>query len=139
MSTPPAPAFRTTNPPALGEPLGSYSQILEAPAGSALVFLSGQTPRRDDGSIPSDFAQQAELVWQRIATALQAVDLTPAHICRVVTYLTDASDAPTHARIRSHYLGSARPSSTGVVVPALFHPDYRIEVEVTAARPPGSP
>lgn len=134
--TPPA-AFclRTHNPPALGAPLGSYSQILEAPPGSALVFLSGQTPRREDGSIPDSFDEQAELVWQRIGTALHAVGLDSSHICRVATYLTDAADAPAHARIRARHLGEARPASTGLVVAALFHPAYRIEVEITAARP----
>lgn len=127
--------LRTSNPPALGAPLGSYSQILEAPPGSALVFLSGQTPRREDGSIPESFDEQAELVWQRIATALRAVGLDCSHICRVVTYLTDAADAPAHARIRSRHLGAARPAATGIVAAALFHPGYRIEVEITAARP----
>lgn len=129
------PLFRLSNPPALGQPLGSYSQILEAPAGSALVFLSGQTPRREDGSIPASFDEQAEQVWQRIGTALRAVGLDCGHICRVVTYLTQAEDAAAHARIRSRHLGDARPAATGLVVAALFHPDYRIEVEITAARP----
>lgn len=137
--TPPAAhsprTLRTHNPPALGTPLGSYSQVLEAPPGSALVFLSGQTPRREDGSIPERFEEQAEIVWQRIVTALRAVGLDSSHICRVVTYLTDASDAPAHARIRARHLGDARPASTGIVAAALFHPAYRIEVEVTAARP----
>lgn len=127
--------FRVANPPALGAPLGSYSQVLQVPAGSALVFLSGQTPRREDGSIPDTFDAQAERVWQRIGIALRAAGLDYAHICRVVTYLTHAADAPAHARVRSRYLGDARPASTGVVVSGLFHPDYRIEVEITAAHP----
>ena len=128
--------FQTHNPPELGPPLGAYSQVLEVPAGAGLVLLSGQTPMREDRSVPEDFDEQAELVWSRIRTALGAVGLDCHHICRVVTYLVDAADAPRHARVRARYLGDARPASTGVVVRALFNPAYRLEVEVTAARWP---
>ena len=125
--------FALHNPPALGAPLGAYAQVLEIPAGAALVFLSGQTPILEDGSVPGDFEAQAERVWQRIAMALAAVGLDCRHICRVVTYLVDPADAPAHARVRA-----ARPASTGLVVRALFQPAYRLEVEVTAARPPAA-
>jgi enamine deaminase RidA (YjgF/YER057c/UK114 family) len=128
--------FALHNPRALGAPLGAYAQVLEIPAGAALVFLSGQTPILEDGSVPEDFEAQAERVWQRIALALAAVGLDCRHICRVVTYLVDPADAPAHARVRARYLGAARPASTGLVVSALFQPAYLLEVEVTAARPP---
>lgn len=128
--------FAIHNPPALGAPLGAYSQVLEIPPGSGTVFLSGQTPIREDGSVPEDFEAQAERVWERIGIALAAVGLDCRHICRIVTYLVDPADAPVHARVRARHLGSARPASTGLVVRGLFHPAYRLEVEVTAARPP---
>ncbi|MFO1291661.1 MAG: Rid family hydrolase [Rubrivivax sp.] len=134
----PLTTFRTCNPAELGQPLGSYAQVLEVPAGAGLIFLSGQTPMRADGSIPTDFDEQAELVWHRIQVALAAVGLECRHICRVVTYLLDSADASRHARVRARYLGDARPASTGVVVRQLFNPAYRLEVEVTAARPPAS-
>lgn len=129
-------SFKHYNPPTLGKPLGAYSQVLEAPEGSAMVYLSGQTPLCEDGTVPQSFEAQAERVWQRIALALAAVGLDCSHICRVVTYLVDAADAPVHAAVRARYLGPARPASTGLVVSALFNPAYRLEVEVTAARPP---
>lgn len=132
---PPA-VFVTHNPPELGPPLGAYAQVLEVPAGAGLVLLSGQTPLGEDGSIPAGIDAQAELVWTRIRTALAAAGLECRHICRVVTYLVDAADAPAQARVRARYLGDARPASTGVVVARLFNPAYRLEVEVTAARPP---
>lgn len=128
-------AFRHHNPPELGAPLGTYSQVLEAPAGSTPLYLSGQTPLRADGSVPTDFEEQADLVWRRIGIALAAAGLDYRHICRVVTYLVDPADAALHARVRARYLGDARPASTGVVVRALFNPAYRLEVEITAARP----
>lgn len=125
--------FQTFNPPELGAPLGPYSQAVVIPAGTQLLQLSGQTPLREDGTIPDSFEEQADLVWRRIGTVLAQAGLDYRHICRVVTYLTDAADAPIHARVRAHYLGTARPASTGLVVPRLFNTAYRLEVDITAA------
>ena len=128
--------FPCINPPELGAPLGPYSQALSVPAHSELLLLSGQTPLREDGSIPDTFEEQAELVWHRIGLVLAEAGLSTQHICRVVTYLVDPADAPAHARVRARHLGSARPASTGIVVPRLFNVAYKLEVEITAARLP---
>ncbi|WP_342132574.1 RidA family protein [Hydrogenophaga sp. OTU3427] len=127
--------FDIHNPPELGRPLSAYSHAVEVAAGYRIVYLSGQTPMLLDGSVPPDIETQAEVVWQRIAIALAAAGMDCSHICRVVTYLTDAADAPAHVAVRARYLGDARPASTGLVVKALFNPAYRLEVEVTAAGP----
>ncbi|QHE84481.1 RidA family protein [Hydrogenophaga sp. BPS33] len=125
--------FDCFNPTELGAPLGPYSQALAVPLHSQLLLLSGQTPLRQDGSIPESFDEQAELVWHRIGLALAEAGLGYQHICRVVTYLVDPADAPAHARVRARHLGTARPASTGIVVPRLFNAAYKLEVEVTAA------
>lgn len=125
--------FHCVNPTELGAPLGPYSQGLVVPAQSQLLLLTGQTPLREDGSIPDTFEEQAELVWHRIGLVLAGAGLSTQHICRVVTYLVDPADAPAHARVRARHLGSARPASTGIVVPRLFNVAYKLEVEVTAA------
>lgn len=127
--------FACINPPELGTPLGPYSQALVLPAGSQLLQLSGQTPLQADGSVPEGMEAQADLVWRRIGIVLRQAGLDYLHICRVVTYLVDPKDAPVHARIRAHYLGAARPASTGLVVAQLFNPAYRLEVDITAAWP----
>lgn len=125
--------FPCYNPTELGAPLGPYSQGLAVPAHSQLLLLSGQTPLRDDGSIPDTFEEQAELVWHRIGLVLAEAGLAYQHICRVVSYLVDPADAAAHARVRLRHLGTARPASTGIVVPRLFNVAYKLEVEITAA------
>ncbi|MGB3067980.1 MAG: Rid family hydrolase [Ottowia sp.] len=127
--------FQCINPPELGKPLGPYSQGLIVPGGRQLLQLSGQTPLREDGSVPEDMEAQADLVWKRIGIVLREAGLDYLNIFRVVTYLVDAQDAPVHAKVRARYLGSARPASTGIVVSQLFNPAYRLEVDVTAAWP----
>lgn len=128
-------SFQCINPAELGKPLGPYSQALVVPAGSQLLQLSGQTPLLEDGSVPKGFEAQAELVWHRIGVTLREAGLDYVNIYRVVTYLLDPHDAAAHARIRSKYLGSAKPASTGIVVSRLFSPAYLLEVEVAAAWP----
>lgn len=131
--------FTRFNPPELGAPLGPYAQAVATPPGSRLLLLSGQTPLHRDGSVPEGFDAQADLVWRRIGIVLAQAGLGYQHICKVVSYLVDPTDAAAHAAVRSRYLGTNRPASTGIVVSRLFNPAYRLEVEVTAAWPPGTP
>ena len=59
-----------------------------------------------------------------------------ADLVKITQYLTNAADIPAHAKIRARFLGSARPASMLVVVPALVWPQMSIEVEAWAARMP---
>ena len=127
--------FECINPKELGAPLGPYSQAVIVPAGRQLLQLSGQTPLREDGSIPEGIEAQAELVWQRVGLVLKEAGLDYINIFRVVTYLVDPLDAPAHAKVRAKYLGNARPASTGLVVSMLFNPAYRLEVDISALWP----
>jgi enamine deaminase RidA (YjgF/YER057c/UK114 family) len=53
---------------------------------------------------------------------------------KVTQYLTNANDIAAHAEVRARFLGSARPASMLVVVPALVWPQMTIEIEAWAAR-----
>jgi len=87
-----------------------------------------------DGTIPSGFEEQAELVWTNVCAALDKAGLTVHDLVKITQYLTSADDIKAHAAVRARYLGSARPASMLVVVPALVWPAMSIEVEAWAAR-----
>mgnify|MGYP003868513579 CR=1 FL=1 len=55
-------------------------------------------------------------------------------LVKVTAYLTDAEDLPAYGKVRGEVLGDARPCSTLLFVPRLAHPDWKIEVEVIAAK-----
>ena len=67
--------------------------------------------------------------------ALRKAGFTVDDLVKITQYLTDAADIAAHAAIRARFLGSARPASMLVVVPALVWPQMTIEIEAWAARP----
>jgi len=122
------------NPATIAPPVGLYSQGMVAPTQGRWLHIAGQVGLRPDGSVPPDFASQAEVAWQNVLAVLAAADMAPSDLVKLTTYLTDASHLPQFAPVRSRYLGDARPASTLVVVQALARPEWLVEVEAVAWR-----
>jgi 2-iminobutanoate/2-iminopropanoate deaminase len=125
--------FKTFNPVDVLEPQGPYVHGLEIPPNSRLLFVSGQTAGRLDGTIPATIEEQAEMVWSRIAAVLRDADMQVTDIVKVNSYLRHRADAPGYARVRGRYLAGHRPAMLGLVA-ELFRAEYLLEVEVIAAR-----
>jgi enamine deaminase RidA (YjgF/YER057c/UK114 family) len=53
---------------------------------------------------------------------------------KVTQYLTRAEDIPAYAKVRTRFLGDARPASMLLVIPQLVRPDFLVEVEIVAAK-----
>lgn len=87
-----------------------------------------------DGTLPHDFAGQAEQAWTNVCAALESAGFVVGDLVKITQYLTNADDIAAHAAIRARFLGSARPASMLVVVPALVWPGMSIEVEAWTAR-----
>ena len=60
------------NPRDIHAPVGGYSHTVAVPPGTEMVFISGQVGLRPDGSVPSLFAEQAEVVFHNIRSCLAA-------------------------------------------------------------------
>lgn len=114
--------------------IGKYSDAVEVPAGRRWLVLSGTPGMRPDGTIPSTFEEEADQAWSNVCAALETAGFAVDDLVKITQYLTNAEDVAAHAAIRSRYLGSARPASMLVVVPALVWPQMTIEVEAWAAR-----
>ncbi len=53
------------------------------------VYVSGQGPRRKDGSTPKNFADQVRQSLENVRSALEAAGLTMDHLVYVQVYLED--------------------------------------------------
>lgn len=125
---------RNLNPKNIIQPGGPYSQAVLSPASGQLLHISGQVAIRLDGSVPADFAEQAELVWTNLSEVLREADMEISHLLKVVTYITDAALLPRLGPVRAKFLGENRPASTLLVVSALARPEWLIEVEAVAQK-----
>lgn len=122
------------NPAVVVAPLGRYTHAVEVPAGTRLVFLSGQVPVAKDGSVPASLAAQADQVYANIVAILASLGAAPSSIVKLTTFMTEDDDGDDCVRkARAKHLGEHRPASTAVFVSRLVDPAWKIEIDAVAA------
>jgi enamine deaminase RidA (YjgF/YER057c/UK114 family) len=114
--------------------IGSYSDAVEAPAGARWLFTSGTPGLATNGKLPDDIAGQAEIAWQHILAMLAAADMAVTDLVKVTHYLLSADNIPAYVKVRSRFLGDARPASMLLIVPELVRPEFLLEIEAYAAK-----
>ena len=114
--------------------IGKYSDAVEVAPGARWLALSGTPGMTPDGTIPVSFEEEAAQAWTNVCDALGKAGFTVGDLVKITQYLTNAEHIAAHAAIRARFLGSARPASMLVVVPALVWPQMSIEIEAWAAR-----
>ena len=127
-------AVNTAHDIGVAAQIGKYSDAVEVAPGARWLALSGTPGLAQDGTIPPDFAEEATQAWSNVVEALSKAGFTVDDLVKITQYLTNADDIAAHAAIRASFLGSARPASMLVVVPALVWPQMTIEIEAWAAR-----
>ena len=95
-------------------PVGPYSQAIVADG--PLVFVSGQGPVDPaTGQIkPGGIAEQAEQVFENLATILEAAGSSWEHVVRVGIFLADMNDFAEMNGVYQRYLTKPYPALTTV-------------------------
>lgn len=120
-----------SNPPALSNPGGRYSQVVKA---GNLVFIAGQTATNAQGEVVGvgDVEAQARQVYANIEAAVRSVGGTLANLVKTVTYITSRDSFPIVSRVRQEVLTRDLPTSTLLIVSGLARPEFLVEVEAVA-------
>jgi 2-iminobutanoate/2-iminopropanoate deaminase len=118
-------------------PSGHFSQAIAVEAQGRLVFISGMTARRPDGSIAGvgDIEAQTRQVCENIKSALEAAGGTMDDICRVDVFVRNIEHFEQIHKVRRAYFAAPAPASTMVEVTKMVHPDYLIEINAIAVIP----
>lgn len=117
------------------QPFSRYSQAVEV-ADARLVFVSGQTGVRTDGTRPEAEDEEHQVAWQNVLAILKAQDLGPGDIAEVTAYVTNPQAVAIYRQVRDRMLAGAEPASTLLIVSGLADPRWRVELQVVAAAPP---
>ena len=114
---------------------GKYSLGGEVPAGSRLLYVSGQVGLDSKGKLGATIEKQCELTWKNIGQVLKAGGMTYRDIVKINAYVTDPRYMPAYREARARWIPDAPfPASTLVIVSGLAEPDMKVEVEVVAAK-----
>ncbi len=114
--------------------IGAYSDAVEVKPNLRWLMTSGTPGLSEAGDLPRDITGQAELAWEHVVRMLERADMTVADVVKVTQYLTRAEDIPAYVKVRSRFLGDARPAFMLAVVSQLVWPEILVEVEIIAAK-----
>jgi len=121
----------------LRQPNGHFSQATMIEARGKIVFISGMTARRRDGSIAGvgDIAAQTRQVCENLKAAVEEAGGTLDDICRVDVYVRNMEHFDAIHEVRREYFHAPAPASTMVEVCKMTSPDYLIEINAIAVLP----
>lgn len=114
--------------------IGTYSDALEVPAGSRLLFLSGTPGLAPDSELPEGIEAQAEQAWRNVEMALTQAGMDVEDLVSIRQYLLSDADLARYTAVRTRHLGAARPASMLVIGSRMVWPSILVEIEAVAAR-----
>lgn len=120
--------------PKIRRPSGHFSHATVAQARGRLVFISGMTARRTDGSIAGigDIEAQTRQVCDNIKAAIEQAGGTMDDIYRVDVYVRNMEHFEQIHKVRREYFKPPAPASTMVEVCKMTSPEYLIEMNAIA-------
>lgn len=120
--------------PRLRQPSGHFSQATTIEARGRLVFISGMTARRADGTIAGigDIETQTRQVCENLKAAAEAAGGTLDDICRVDVYVRNMEHFDIIHKVRREYFKPPAPASTMVEITKMTSPEYLIEINAIA-------
>lgn len=119
------------------QPTGHFSQATVIEARGKLVFISGMTARRADGSIAGigDIQAQTRQVCENLKAAVEAAGGTLDDIVRVDVYVRNMEHFDKIHKVRREYFKAPAPASTMVEICKMTSPEYLIEINAIAVLP----
>jgi reactive intermediate/imine deaminase len=96
------------------------------------VYISGQGPRRPDGSLPTEFSQQFRQALDNVRAVVQAAGLNLENVVYTQVYLEDVGKYDEMNRIFGEYFAKALPARAVLGVAKL--PDGPVQVNAVAIR-----
>ncbi len=96
------------------------------------VYISGQGPRRADGSLPETFSEQCRQALDNLNSVITAAGLKREHVVYTQVYLEDIKNYEEVNRIWGQYFGKSGPARAVLGVARL--PESAIQINAIAVR-----
>lgn len=127
--------MKPLNPESIAPPFARYSHGVLSNPGQRVIVTSGQLALGADGHVPDDAETQAGLCFENIDAILAEAGATRADVLRVNAYVTAREHMAGYMASRDAWLAELTdlPASTLVIVSGFTRPEFKVEVEVTAA------
>lgn len=121
-------------PGGIRPPFARYSHGVEVGAGARLMFCSGQLGIGSGDAIPEGAAEQTRLCFENIRVILESAGMTLADIIRINGFVSDRAYLKDYMAARDEFTADPPPASTLMVVSGFAREEFKVEVEVVAAK-----
>jgi 2-iminobutanoate/2-iminopropanoate deaminase len=96
------------------------------------IYISGQGPRRPDGSLPSTFKGQAQQALDNVKAVVQSAGLSLEHLVYTQVYLEDISKYDELNKVFAEYFGKTPPARAVLAVARVT--ESPIQISAVAVR-----
>ncbi len=116
------------------KPVANYKMATRM-EGGRLLYISGQVAWDAAGNLvrKGDVRVQARQAFENLRGVVRAAGGDVGNLMKITTYITAIENFPAVAEARTAIFSGELPASTLIVVKALFHPDFLVEVEGVAS------
>ena len=121
-------------PDTIRAPFANYHHAVEIPADARLLICSGQLGITVDEVIPQTAEAQASLCFENIGEILRSADMNFSDIVRINAYVTDRVHLSGYMAARDRFVAEPPPASTLMIVAGFAREEFKVEIEVMAAR-----
>lgn len=99
-----------------------------------MIEVSGTVATDEAGELvgPGDPYQQTRFVLQKIANVLEEAGSSLSHVVRTRMFVTDIAWWEEYGKAHGEFFSTIKPCTSMIEVRGLIHPDYLVEIEVTA-------
>lgn len=128
-------ALERLNPEGIADPVNDlYSQVVVS-SGEKMVHVAGTTSRDREGTVVGDtYEEQIATTLTNVEESLAAAGAGPGDVARQTIFALDceAFVEEAYPHVVEFYGEDALPASALIGADSLAHPDYLLELEVTA-------
>jgi enamine deaminase RidA (YjgF/YER057c/UK114 family) len=96
------------------------------------IYISGQGPRRPDGTLPPTFSEQVRQVLNNVQAVVKSAGLTTEHVVYVQVYLEDMSRYAEMKQAFAEYFGKSQPAQA--VLGVARTPESSIQINAVVVR-----
>jgi len=125
--------IRFFNPKTIGQPASRYSHGALAEPGVRWLHISGQVGVDANGVIAKGIEAQMERAFQNVFAVVREGGMTIEEIVKLSCYILTREHVTLFRTTRDRHFQKTAPASTLLIVAALAHPDWLVEIEAIAA------
>lgn len=110
-----------------------WAQACKVVDATQLIFVSGQVPVDEAGTVPPDIKGQCRQAWSNVRRQLEAGGMSLANLVKINIFLSDRRYIQDAYEVRVEVLGPALSPAMTILITGIYDERWLLEIEAIAA------